>query len=217
MNTQLNIINHIHLYIDHLNSSIALTNKLAEYKEHLNEEEFKDLNKIQELNNLLFAVNTVTLDSLVILKNYSTDAKETPYWERLFFVKSSCLIMHEFFSYYYKNTNKIVEAIADDSTFSNDYTNLTGNIKRFRKKYEKKLGQVRNLIAAHINNDWKNNFYLISTINNVEDGTMMLEFYELLTRIQALLIKLLLVIPSNELNLQELFLAKFDAFTDGPA
>ena len=61
MNTQININTHIHVYTDHLNGSIALANKLAKYKEHLNETEFKDLNKIQELNNILFAVNTEPL------------------------------------------------------------------------------------------------------------------------------------------------------------
>lgn len=178
-------------YTDNINTSIALINKMEAHKDILRNEHSENFARLLEVNNFLITVNTVTIDCIVILKNYTSKSEEMVYVERLFYVKASYLLFHEFFKSFDFH-RKVINELQSESAFLKDqYAFITRKLKEFKSEYEKKIKPIRNSISAHIDRDSINNFKLISTINNSQDGDMLLHFFDLITELNKYLAGLL--------------------------
>ena len=73
-----------------------------------------------------------------------------------------------------------------------DFKEVTNNIRNFRRenKLESHIKDVRNVIAGHIDQNFKEYFDIVSTISTEETIKTGMQFMDILNQLMAFLVKI---------------------------
>jgi hypothetical protein len=154
-------------------------------RENFSKKEVEYIDKHLHLHTLL----TISfLDNIVIIKHLNESVIE---WEILYFLKKLYLNIYETLKSYNNNSNFVKEYFKSNELVIYDFNAITNSIRSFRKenKLESHIKNVRNIIAGHIDKDFKEYFEIVNSISTEETIKTGMEFMDILHQLMAFLVK----------------------------
>ena len=155
-------------------------------RENFSKKEVEYIDKHLHLHTLL----TISfLDNIVIIKHLNESTIE---WEILYFLKKLYLNVYETLKSYNNNSNFIKEHFKNNELVIKDFKEVTNNIRNFRRenKLESHIKDVRNVIAGHIDQNFKEYFDIVSSISTEETIKTGMQFMDILNQLMAFLVKI---------------------------
>lgn len=103
----------------------------------------------------------------------------------------SYLNIYETLKSYNNNSNFVKEYFKSNELVIYDFNVITNSIRSFRKenKLESHIKNVRNIIAGHIDKDFKEYFEIVNSISTEETIKTGMEFMDILHQLMAFLVK----------------------------
>lgn len=103
----------------------------------------------------------------------------------------SYLNIYETLKSYNNNSNFVKEYFKSNELVIYDFNAITNSIRSFRKenKLESHIKNVRNIIAGHIDKDFKEYFEIVNSISTEETIKTGMEFMDILHQLMAFLVK----------------------------
>lgn len=144
-------------------------------------------NEIEQMNKFNSLITISLLDIMVICKNLCL-AETT--WERIYFVKQGYLIIYETINTYHKHNRSLQNIVsAKYPMYKTTLESINKDLRQFKKThdYENVIGQIRNKVAGHIDEDFVLYYNTIKSLNGEQIGQTISHFIPILNRLQDLL------------------------------
>ena len=170
------------ILIDQYRSTKDRYNEVKKFLATYNLDENKDLNKdINEFITFYKFQIFIIIAQLDLAINAKNLIKASNRWEQLFFIRNSCLVIHEIFNKIkIRNKKSFYESIIESKypDLKSDFNELIISIDLFNNTYPQ-VSKIRNRAASHYENSFDKFYNSIINAEIEETALIIIEFYRI--------------------------------------